>query len=312
MEDEHQVNALIDELAELRGLFAHLSQNNTTLSFDAVLAMCADANEEVQNRDALESIWAGVNHGEGLTPLTFDEFLQFLSFCDPETLKRRNSTKILASTLRHVAIDGAGKTPETLRDLLTSHFRTRPDFESLKSTGLYQSGNNMAKKQLKMEMAKDKIKRTLERRPSMDALEQSGIVMSTTPQQMHLERQLIKDHLKRALESTTRPLMQELKDRGIVLLTSNNNETNKVQFSTATLLNVERNLNRSRLKHALESKNRPDVSELTSKGILVAQTPTVHLMEKNLVKCTLNKKLSSQTNLNELIDKGIFQQNMTA
>ena len=99
--------------------------------------------------------------------------------------------------------------------------------------------------------------------------------------------------------------MSELENRGVVKRCSTTLLNHA--FTTASLLAVERNLRSSRLKHELEKMNRPDVAELTAQGIFVGQTATQHLMERNLVKSQLNRKLKDQPELDELKAKGIFE-----
>ena len=94
-----------------------------------------------------------------------------------------------------------------------------------------------------------------------------GIIIPLTPTQMLLQRQLITDHLKHALSSKTRPLLDDLHARGIFRTAAGHGPQKTThRFSTTVLLELERSLDRIRLKNALEHPMRPDVSELQAQG----------------------------------------------
>ena len=158
-----------------------MSQDGEQLLFEDLLTFCASCNESVSS-DVLGNIWSGVNHGRGLAPLGFDQFLEFLSFCDPPSSHAADN---IAAALHVTSAEGETQPIITIRSILTKHIRTRPDFETMKARGMYHSISN----DLQREMAKDKLKRTLERRPSLEALTAAGIASRFTPTQVSQSQQ---------------------------------------------------------------------------------------------------------------------------
>lgn len=285
-----------------------MSEGSDRVSFESVVKLCRDCKQEV-SEDALGSVWGGITHGQGTIPLSFEEFLSFLTFCETrEGLANLpnspNSAKEQLAESLHTASSEIETPPvPSIRSMLVTHIRTRPDFDDMKSQGILHTSCSENASKLQKQLAKDHLKKHLARRPSMEDLIDHGIALPLSAQQMALERQLIHDHLKHALESTTRPVISELENRGIVrrVLT-----TATHSFSTSSLLEVERSLNKVRLKHALENPNRPDAEQLQAQGILVDQTPAAHTMERQFAKTQLNRRLSSKPDLKELTAKGIY------
>ncbi|CAM9195659.1 unnamed protein product [Chrysoparadoxa australica] len=215
---------------------------------------------------------------------------------------------------------------------VSRQLQQRPSLDEVADSGIYRSPNTQAGKELEMEMAKNYLKQRLfsDSRPERDELEERGILHADTPTKLHAERLLAQSQVKRGLERRgsvealqklgilpTGPLNRRSVERGLLMRNLKHSlaearsldellkEGVYVTPMQAVRKELARELARNTLKYSLD--HRPELNELEGAGIYKATTAEESKAERNRLSMKLDGLLKERPGRDEMLERGLLE-----